>query len=272
MKRSEFIFSLGLSPFAIVGAGSRKPNFKASFKDPLKAICNYNQSFVTHITANKGNQARINIEGRCIYHNLKENVVQDFYKFASCKSENTYASKDLFMDPNYDFSGVYNRDNFVIFRSKQFHSESYAERGPSKNRFEDIRVQLIEEKKYQKLEDNRQIVNATLLGHRLVGRTLFKRSETENIIIEYPVKTINVNDIDWIYQVDTGPIVLPHPKKINLPILDSLELAFIAFNTTDISYFVFNSPTAIEGLPSIKNNHYSEIVEMRNVVNEIYSV
>lgn len=269
MNRNEFLLALGLSPF--VSTKGKKVVFKSSFDDPLRSICNYNQSFVTHITPQKGNQARIHTEARCIHHDLVNNRVTDFFKFASCKSENTYAPKDLFMSPNYDFSGVYNEENFVIFRSNQFNSGTYAERGESKKRFEAIRVELLEEKRYMKLESNQQIVEATLKGMRLVGRTSFKRSVSEDVIIEYPIKTINVNDISWIYQVDTGPLVVPHPGKGGA-LLDSLELAFLAFNRPDISYFIFNSPTKIEGLPNLANNHFSEIIELTNVRNEIYAL
>jgi hypothetical protein len=273
MNRLEFLLSLGSTGLLRDPEITRKrPRFVSRYEDPIKSMCNYAQSYVTHITHNKENQARINIEARCIWRDTKSGVVKDYFKFASCKSENTYAEKDLFMDPNYDFAGVYNEENYVIFRSRQFHGSNYAERGESKLRFEGVRVELLEEKKNKKLEDNHQIVEATLEGKALVGRTTFNRSETEEITLEYPIKTINVNDSRWIYQVDTGPLAVPHPNKKDIGLLEALELAFIAYNTSDICYFVFNSPTPVEGLADVRNTHYSEIIELKNVTNEIFAI
>lgn len=274
MNRSEFLFSVMQFPLAgnILSGDKTRSRFVSKFSYPLEAICKYDASYVTHITTKKANQARITIEGRCIYQNTETGIIQDYFKFASCKAENTYAKKDLFMEPNYDFSGVYNEENYIIFRSRQFHEQNYAERGNSKERFDSIKVELQQEKKVKKLKDIQQIVDQTLKGSKLVGRTSFKISNTEKVIIEYPIKTINVNDIEWIFQVDTGPLAIPHPKKQGMSILDSIELAFVAYNQFDTAYLIFNSPTTIEGLTDVKSNHYSEIVELKDVVNEIYTV
>ncbi|HEY0655300.1 MAG TPA: hypothetical protein VGD65_19335 [Chryseosolibacter sp.] len=270
MNRVDFLLSL-ISGGLQLSALRKKQAFLEKFANPVGAFCNYSQSFVTHITEKKANQARINIEARTIIENSSNGSVKDYFKFASCKSENTYATKDLFMDPNYDFSGVYNAEEFVIFRSRQYY-EGYAERGQVRNRFASIRVQLLEEKRISRLDTQNGIVDATLRGKNLIGRTTFKRNKSERVILEYPIKTINVNDIEFIYQVDTGPVAVPHPKKTDLPVLDSLELAFLAFNRSDIAYFVFNSATPIQGLTGISNNHYSEIIEVPDVVNEIYQI
>lgn len=102
------------------------------------------------------------------------------------------------MDPNYDFSGVYNESSYVIFRSRQFFTANYAERSETKGRFESIRIQLHQESKYKELNTAKEIVYATLDGKNLVGRTIFFRRD-EEIVLEYPIKTINVNSQSWIY-------------------------------------------------------------------------
>lgn len=72
--------------------------------------------------------------------------------------------------------------------------------------------------------------------------------------------------------MDTGPIAVPHPRKSDSSILDSLELAFIAHNTSNVAYSVFNGPTEVPGLPDAKNSHYSDIVEMAGVRNELFEI
>ncbi len=274
MIRSEFLQSMGALIFANANAAEfiKTPEVFSEFLSPVESICDYTKSFVTHVMPNKANQARIQVESRCIVVNSETGKTSDYFKFASCKSENTYAKDNLFMDPNYDFSGVYNSLEYVIFRSNQFSSARYAEREMVQSRFQSIRVEVQKVKRFKKLDNNREVVLSTLKRKSLVGRTTFFRNEFEKIILEYPIKTMNVNDIDWIYQVDTGPIALPHPNRKEDPILKSLELAFIAFNKKDQAYVVINSPTPIPNSQELLNNHYSEIIEINNVENEIYEV
>ena len=57
-------------------------------------------------------------------------------------------------------------------------------------------------------------------------------------LIEYPVKTMNISLENSLYQVDTGPVAIPDLTKRYDPPLDSLRLAFVAFNAPTFADFV----------------------------------
>ena len=47
------------------------------------------------------------------------------YQCASCKSENTFAPKDLFHKENYDFLPIFGPEDGVIFRRKATLNKDY---------------------------------------------------------------------------------------------------------------------------------------------------
>jgi hypothetical protein len=81
-------------------------------------------------------------------------------------------------------------------------------------------------------------------------------------VIEFPVKTMNVNDINNIYQVDTGPILLPDFEAKKERMVERFQLAFVAYNKPDEAYFVIQEPIpAVSGqADGPKMSHYSRIV------------
>ena len=80
--------------------------------------------------------------------------------------------------------------------------------------------------------------------------------------IEFPVKTMNVNDIRNMYQVDTGPIPLPDFEMKAERMVERFQLAFVAYNRPEEAYFIIQGPVpALPGRPeSPRVCDYSRIV------------
>ena len=67
----------------------------------------YSRSFVTFVTPNRANNARLQIQSRCILTDTESFETKEYCFYASCKSEATFAKKNLFYDKNYDFCGIF---------------------------------------------------------------------------------------------------------------------------------------------------------------------
>lgn len=81
-------------------------------------------------------------------------------------------------------------------------------------------------------------------------------------IVECPVKTLNTNRERDLYQVDTGPVLLPDLRRHERSV-DGLRLAFVAFNTPGFADFVVEVPTAIgHGPERTEVHHFSERVSL----------
>lgn len=233
--------------------------------NPLEMVCDYSRSYVTFITKGRGNLARLQVESRCIVLDGAGNAEDEFYYFASCKSEDTYANENLFYENNYDFSGIFSREQYVIFRAGISHPEQYAERGTVAERFEGALFQIRPAQGVRQLDDNTAIVQATLAGLPLVGRTEIADPDgTRRAVLEYPIKTINVQDEQNIYQVDTGPLPFPDFAAQADSVLGQLELAYVAHNRPDEAYFILQRRQAItqDGEEVCHVCHYSDIRRM----------
>ena len=283
MQRRYFV--RGALGMVAVSCSSQPPGDKSSQSkggspsapsDPLEMVCDYASSFVTFVGQGRNNMARLQVESRCLLWDENHRLHEEFFQFASCKSEDTYAEQNLFTVPNYDFSGIFSRDNFVIFRARRPEdTRDYAERGAVRERFEDLWLEIRPAPESTILTTNAEIVKATLEGLRLVGRTEIRDERNgHRAILEYPIKTMNVNDQKQIYQVDTGPLVFPDFETQTKPPpgrqdselrpVATLELAYVAHNRPDRAEFIMQRETAIKagGKKVRRVCHYSEIRQM----------
>ena len=224
--------------------------------------CDFGRSFVTFVTRGRGNNARIQVEARCEMTDA-QGAVEEYFLVASCKGEDTYGKGVLFLDPNYDFCAIFSRKEFMIIRvgAPYVNKNTIA---ANADRFDDVLFD-IKMADGEVLSPDAAVVKATLAGRVVNGRTeIADKAEKRRAMIEFPVKTMNVNDINNIYQVDTGPILLPDFEAKKERAVECFQQAFVAYNKADEAYFVIQEP--IPASPDQPNGpkvgHYSRIVRM----------
>ena len=118
------------------------------------------------------------------------------------------------------------------------------------------------------LQTSQEIFEAMDQGKPIVGQTELRDKSTGRIaVLEYPVKTINWHRDKKLWQVDTGPVLLPDLTVPPDEWPQTIQLAYIAFNRSDWADFVVKKPTPIADA-NTKILHYSEIVHWptRNVL------
>ncbi len=71
------------------------------------------------------NPVRFWIESRMRIIDQEKRGAIDYHQCASCKSENTFAPKDLFHKDNYDFLPIFGPEDGVIFRRKAWLNAGY---------------------------------------------------------------------------------------------------------------------------------------------------
>lgn len=226
--------------------------------------CDFSNSYVRFTTKNKENTARLQTESRCEFID-KQNHSEEFFLVASCKSETVYVPKNLFIIPNYDFCGIFSERDFLIFRTYAFHKpdrKSEHDVGQVKDRFLEVRLDIKRITQAQVLNEEEQVIKATLGNRPLIGRTeIMDENNQIRAILEYPIKTMNVNREKNVFQVDTGPIPLPDLTSKHNRKIERFRLAYVAYNTFDVSEFVIQQPTPIGG--GFYVNHYSNIQRLR---------
>ncbi len=208
----------------------------------------YRRSFVCGTSAL--NSLRLWIESRTTIVDTATGNSTQFYQCASCKSENTFGDSDLFLSDNYDFLPIVGDRHWLIFRRHaRLDSERYRETIPLPNAWGEPRLLIPEGADVRVLKTWEEIRDATAQGAPLVSQTEITNSETSlKAVIECPVKTMNISLEKQMYQVDTGPVAFPDfpdLKQTTVPLINCLQLAFVAFNQTDFADFVIEQPTAV---------------------------
>jgi hypothetical protein len=212
------------------------------------------------------NQVRFWVESR-LRLLLPEPV--DYYQCASCKSENTFAPKDLFHKENYDFLPIFGPEDGVIFRRKASLNKDYKTVRKSAEMWEGQVYKLVHPRKVRLLRNNQEIRQATNAGVPIVAQTEIANPETGlRAILEFPVKTMNIHNQRDLYQVDSGPVAFPDLSRRYPRPAEALQLAFVAFNQPNTADFILETPTPISETTRV--HHYSQLVSLP-AANRLYA-
>jgi hypothetical protein len=173
--------------------------------------------------------------------------------------------KDLFKEDNYDFLPVFGPEYGILYRRRAYYTSDYKSCQLVVQMWEGQKYELKEPKSFTVLDSNEAIRKATNEGLPLVAHTEMVNEDTGlKAIMEYPIKTMNINDARNLYQVDTGPILLPELSKRFDRTVDSINLAYVAFNVQGCADFVIETATSIneKGSKDILVYHYSQILNL----------
>ncbi len=223
------------------------------------------------------NNARIQIEASCKISDRTKGRAQTFVLGAACKTEYVGVDRDMWTQPNADFCLILSAESFLILKSWDRNNKgvlrypaalgAQAERqsGLVGDTYERVAINL-RCLPAQRLESAEAIIQATLADELLVGRCAYTLHDRYDIEIDFPIKTMNANEREWIYQSDTGPILFPDMSEDCKSWIDSFHLAYVAFNRADWAEFILQAATPLSDTISV--NHYSRILQMntRNTV------
>ncbi|MCP4171764.1 MAG: twin-arginine translocation signal domain-containing protein [Fuerstiella sp.] len=232
--------------------------------DERQSCLDYRRSFICGTS--DLNSVRFWIESRTTITDTDTGEHAVFYQCASCKSENTFGESDLFLDDNYDFLPIFGDGHWLIMRRHaRMDTERYRQVVESPNAWGAPKLLLHEGQDIEVLDNWDRIREVTGQGLPLVSQTELSNQDTSlKATIECPVKTMNISLEKQMYQVDTGPIAFPDLSRRSVPLIDCLQLAFVAFNQADFADFVIEQPTAVieneEEVCSIY--HYSNAISL----------
>lgn len=240
--RRHFLLTGAGSMLALPMAGAAEEN--APSKVGSVRVLDYGLSFLCN--TKPMNAVRFWVESRTVVTDDKTGMSVEFLQCASCKSENTFAEKDLFHAENYDFMPIFGPDDLLVFRRPVGLSDRYRTLAKPEQYWGKPVLKLREGKPVTVLDTWEKIRDVTAEGTPIVSQTEIANAETGlRAMIECPVKTMNISLEKQLYQIDTGPIAYPDLSKRFEPLIDCLQLAFIAFNAPGFADFVVEQPTPV---------------------------
>ena len=227
-------------------------------------------SNVSHKPPLSFNNARVQVECRCEITDTSSGEAQEFVLGASCKTERVGVDSDIWTEPCGDFVPVFSKDQFLILKAYDRADKGVMlyprEEGVQPERqigsIGETHVSAGYDLEYldgEVLESAESIVRATLDGRPLAARIEVAAGGYQ-AVIDHPVKTMNANERDMVYQTDTGPVLLPDLSRRPEDMIEGLDLAFVAFNGPSWVELIVRVPTPVaEGVDVY---HYSKSVRM----------
>ena len=222
----------------------------------------YGRSFI--IGNSPDNEVRFWVESRTRIIDAENGTEEEYIQAASCKSEHTFAAENLFQQDNYDFLPVFGPDYAVIFRRCAYLNDNYIEIRVAGDLWAGQTQHLVNADSVE-LSGSDHYLAATYDNRPLVAQTKIWNDKTGlRAVIEYPVKTMNTIRRTKTYQVDTGPVAFPDLSRRYERFVESLKLAFVAFNAPHFADVVIEVPTPVRehgatGTELTRVFHYSKI-------------
>jgi len=221
---------------------------------------------VTHKPPFSLNNARIPVECVCEIKHKPTEVSQKFLLGANCKTERVGVEADIFTQPNADFVPIVSDEQFlflktfdradkgVLFYPPSLGVQPERQTGRVEEALDSLKMNLAYGPA-KVLEQPADIVAAVLSNQRLIAETRIDQPQYIATLV-YPIKTINANERDDIYQTDTGPILLPDFSKKPAELISGFDLAFSAFNSPNWIELIVRAKTLLQA--GILVYHYSQ--------------
>jgi len=226
------------------------------------------------------NNARVLLESRLRITERDTGRVHAFVLGASCKTERVGADVDLWLLPNADFMPIFSDTTFMhvkTFARAGSRAEAWPPgSGEQSDRlqvgiaetFDAVHLDLVEHEGAH-LDGPHEIVAATLANQPLVAVVTLS-SDRYEAVLEFPVKTMNANERDWIYQTDTGPVLFPDLTVAPGDLVGSLELAYVALNNPTWADFLVRTRTKIAD--GVEVFHFATPVRINDLRAHLFTI
>jgi len=181
---------------------------------------------------------RILYEARCEIRNHTTGHVEELYLLHPCLGEYTIPKRDFFMMPSQEFRVIFTRTHGIpIARRPSNEVEKVA---PRPHSFAATRFTTRTHARSTKLATAKEVIDATLAGKPLNARTVARDDARGcTLTLEYPVRTMNLNVEEGLFQVDTGPLPWPDMATWDGTRPARAFLSHVAFSRFDFAELIF---------------------------------
>lgn len=267
-------------------------------KDLIVKVCDFSRSFIKFrvdfdekppMTISNPppypiNNVRISLECICRITDISRQTTQTYVLGAACKTEVVGVPANIWTQPNADFCLTATPEEFLIMKSwhkcnpqvKRYPETLGYQPERQSGKVNDVWTRFAIETcqvEGRILADAAAIVETAFGDRPLVARIEYVEAG-RHVCIEHPVKTININEKEGMYQTDTGPLLVPDlssgRQALISRFIEAFDLAYGAFNCPDWVEFIIKEPTPIS--QDVEVNHYSRSRRIENTKNCIIAV
>ena len=195
------------------------------------------------------NTVRILLDSRCWIAD-ESGETREYNLISACRTEWMYRSDVLWQQPNFEFAGIYSDTEWMAGHIRSGDANEFGGHWkvavPIADGFHELRTVAKNHTRVEELESDAQVVEATMEFLPIVARTEIQSVDGKTgAVIEYPIRTMNVQLERNRMQVDTGPLIYPDLDSTAESEIEKLHFAFVCFNAADVAEFVLRAPTPV---------------------------
>lgn len=226
------------------------------------------------------NHVRMPVEASVVLTNKRSGVKVRYFLGVECRTEQVWVERDIWHLPNASMCMIGGDEECLIethwasVGSRAVLDQPGAGAQPERmvvspvEAFSAFALDVLEASALELL-DTASVIAAFAGAALVVATTEYTVGDFE-VLLEYPVKTVNFSEREGYYQVDTGPILFVCGDLGVGSLVSCCWKAFIAHNQTNWAEVVVNVPTIIGG--GARVHHYSSSVRVENVRNRMFRI
>ena len=172
---------------------------------------------VSHKPPTTLNNARLQLEARCRITDRESGVTSRYVRSASCKTERVGVARDIWLNPNGDMNMTLSDEDYLDVKAWDVVNKGVTKlyppsRGAQPDRqigkiadaFDNTKISLrmVES---EELNTADEIIEATLAGDLLVGQVEFSALGQYEVVLDFPIKVINVSRRDATIKLIPAP-------------------------------------------------------------------
>ncbi|HIG53141.1 MAG TPA: hypothetical protein EYG11_20735 [Candidatus Latescibacteria bacterium] len=244
----------------------------------------YNRCFAINTAACDGaekNTCRTQLLARCEIETAATGQAEEFFLGKECIGEYMYMEGGIAQVPTSEVCTIFSRKESSLLKRFANHENDVVQTGPidirrkgfdgSYSYWTDLRFSL-KQTTARHLSNVAQIIDATLAGEVLLGRTTLTDTESgQRALLEYPIHYMNVHPPEKRFQVDVGPILYPDLTATTGSAVEHLQLAYVIFNQLHEVEFALRVPTQVVAEQRAEVLHYSQVIRVK-AASELFSL
>ena len=246
-------------------------------------VLDYQRCFAINTSARDGeeqNTCRTQLLSRCAIEGSDADQ-EEFFLGKECIGEYMYAKGSIAQVPTSEVCIIFSRKESSLLKRFANHENDVIQTGPVDARrkcfdgsyayWTDSRFSL-NRSAARHLSTTEEIIDATLEGEMLLGRTILVDAEGGGrAVLEYPIQYMNVHPPEKRFQVDVGPILYPNFAATAGSPVEHLQLAYVMFNQLDEVEFALRVPTRVVEGQAAEVLHYSQVIKVK-AESELFSL
>ena len=236
-------------------------------------VRDYSRSFAVNTSARNGkelNTCRTQLLASCALLDEADNS-REFFLGKECIGEYMYQESGIAQVPTSEVCTIFSSQDSSLLKKFANHAYDIVQAGEmtvARQGFDGSYANWTSLRFIQKWRTARllssidAIIDATLAGETMVGRTIITTQNGREAVLAYPIPYMNVPPLDRRFQADVGPILFPQTHFTTTWMVERMQLAYVMFNELNSAEFALRVPTRVVANKPEETLHYSHIIKM----------